>query len=76
MAQGQSRKIEIFTAGCAMCNETVDLVKRIAGSNHDIEVHDMHQAHIAARGKAARNSKPAECGRRRQARGVLCWAGT
>jgi glutaredoxin 3 len=51
MAQGQRRKIEIFTAGCATCNETVDLVKRIAGSNHDVEIHDMHQAHIAARAK-------------------------
>jgi glutaredoxin len=51
MAQGQRRKIEIFTAGCAACNETVDLVKRIAGSNHDIEIHDMHQAQIAARAK-------------------------
>lgn len=45
------KKIEIFTAGCATCNETVDLVKRIAGANHDIEIHDMHQAHIAARAK-------------------------
>jgi len=51
MAQGQRRKIEIFTAGCATCNETVDLVKRIAGSNHDIEIHDMHQAHVATRAK-------------------------
>jgi glutaredoxin 3 len=51
MAQGQRRKIEIFTAGCATCNETVELVKRIAGSNHDIEIHDMHQAQIAARAK-------------------------
>ena len=51
MAQSQRRKIEIFTAGCAICNETVDLVKRIAGSNHDIEIHDMDQAHIAERAK-------------------------
>ena len=38
MAQGQRRKIEIFTAGCATCNETVELVKRIAGSAHEIEI--------------------------------------
>jgi hypothetical protein len=25
--------------------------KRIAGSNHDIEIHDMHQPHIATRAK-------------------------
>ena len=51
MAQGQRRKVEVFTAGCAACNETVELVKRIAGSTHDIEIHDMHQAHIAVRAK-------------------------
>ena len=51
MAQGHRRKIEIFTAGCATCNETVELVKRIARSSHDIEIHDMHQAHIAVRAK-------------------------
>ena len=51
MAQGHRKKIEIFTAGCSTCRETVDLVKRIAGAAHDIEIHDMHQAHIAARAK-------------------------
>ena len=51
MVQGQRRKIEIFSAGCSTCKETVELVKRIAGSTHDIEIHDMHQAHIAARAK-------------------------
>jgi glutaredoxin len=45
----QKKKIEIYTAGCSTCNEAVELVKRIAGSNHDIEILDMHQAHIAAR---------------------------
>jgi hypothetical protein len=49
MAQGQRKKIEIFTAGCLTCNETVELV--IAGSSHDIEIHDMHQPHIAAQAK-------------------------
>jgi len=47
----QKRKIEIFTAGCSTCSETVELVKRIAGSAHDIEILDMHQAGIAARAK-------------------------
>ena len=51
MAQGQRRRIEIYTAGCSTCNETVELVKRIVGSAHDIEVHDMHQAYIAAQAK-------------------------
>jgi len=29
----------------------VDLVKRIAGSAHDVEILDMHQADVAARAK-------------------------
>lgn len=47
----QRRRIQIFTAGCPTCSETVDLVKRIAGSAHDVEILDMHQADVAARAK-------------------------
>ena len=32
-------------------SETVEMVKRIAGSAHDIEIHDMHQGHVSARAK-------------------------
>jgi glutaredoxin 3 len=46
------KKIEIFTAGCSTCNETVELVKRIAGAAHDFEIHDMHQPNISARAKS------------------------
>lgn len=51
MAQGERKKIEIFSAGCSTCKKTVELVRRIAGAAHDIEIHDMHQAHIAAQAK-------------------------
>ena len=54
----ERRKIEIFSAGCATCHETVDLVRRIAGANHDIEIHDMHQAGVAARAKHGIRSLP------------------
>jgi predicted thioredoxin/glutaredoxin len=47
----ERRKIEIFTAGCTTCTETVELVKRIAGTTHDVEILDMHRADIAARAK-------------------------
>jgi hypothetical protein len=33
--------------GLLNVQETVDLVRRIAGAADDIEIHDMHQAHIA-----------------------------
>ena len=47
----QRKKIEIFSAGCSSCSETVELVKRIAGATHDVEILDMHQAPIAAQAK-------------------------
>ena len=58
MAQSERRRIEIYSAGCSTCHETVEFVRRIAGSNHDIEIHDMHQAHMAA-GPATWDSEPA-----------------
>jgi glutaredoxin len=45
------RKIEIFSAGCATCNETIEMVKKLAGSDHEIEIHDMHQKEVATRAK-------------------------
>ena len=47
----QKRKIEIFSAGCATCKETIDMVKKVAGSDHEVEIHDMHQQDVAARAK-------------------------
>jgi hypothetical protein len=49
MAQGQRREIEIYTAGCSTCNETVELVKRIAHSAHDIEVRRQNNTGSEAR---------------------------
>jgi hypothetical protein len=45
------RKIEIFSAGCATCKETIEMVRKIAGNEHDIEIHDMHKEAIASRAK-------------------------
>jgi glutaredoxin len=43
--------IEIFSAGCSICNETIDMVKRIAESDHTLQVHDMQHGDTAARAK-------------------------
>ncbi len=45
------RKIEIFSAGCPACEETVQIVNAIACPSCDIEVLDMHQPDVAARAK-------------------------
>lgn len=46
-----AQKIEVFSAGCRACEETVELVKRVAGVSHKVDVLDMHQADVAARAK-------------------------
>jgi glutaredoxin 3 len=45
------KKIEIFSAGCSICKETIELVKRIAGSAHEVVIHDMHKSEAAAKAK-------------------------
>jgi len=45
------KKIEVFSAGCSTCEETIEIVKKIAGSAHDVVIHDMHQADVASKAK-------------------------
>ena len=42
-------RIEIFSAGCPVCNETVELVKRLAGAYCEVTVLDMNDEDVAAR---------------------------
>ena len=46
-----TRTIEIFTAGCPACEETVQLVNRVACPSCDVSVLDMRDAQVAARAK-------------------------
>lgn len=43
------RKIEVFSAGCHVCEQTVELVKRIACDSCDVTVLDLHNAEVASR---------------------------
>ena len=43
--------IEIFSAGCSTCKETIDLVKKVAGADHHVQVLDMQHGDTAARAK-------------------------
>lgn len=45
------RKIEIFSAGCAVCDGVVEQVKHMACSSCDITVLDMQDQNIADRAK-------------------------
>jgi len=44
------KKVEIFSAGCSACKETIEMVKRIA-STHEVTIHDMNRSEIATRAK-------------------------
>ena len=46
------RQVEVFSAGCGACQETIDLINQIACPSCEITVHDMHDAGVAKRAKA------------------------
>ncbi|RLB64463.1 MAG: hypothetical protein DRH08_09565 [Deltaproteobacteria bacterium] len=45
------RKVEIFSAGCQICQEAVAQVKQLACPSCQVEVLDMQDATVAARAK-------------------------
>lgn len=66
----RKRKVEVFSAGCAVCEETVALVQRLACPSCEVTVHDMRDINVAKRAKAlgvrsvpavAVNGKLADC---------------
>ncbi len=48
----RKRKVEIFSAGCGCCEDTVKLVESIACPSCDITVLDMKQDEVAERAKS------------------------
>ena len=44
--------VEVFTAGCPVCQSGVELVREVAGPDHEVIIADVHQDADAAR-KAA-----------------------
>ncbi len=45
------RKIEVFSAGCPACEETIELVNRAACPSCEVSVLDMNDPQVAARAK-------------------------
>ena len=45
------RKIEVFSAGCPACAETVKLVQQIACSSCEVEVLDMNKPEVATKAR-------------------------
>ena len=47
----RKRKIEIFSAGCPVCQETIDLVNRLACPSCEVSVLDMNEPDAESRAK-------------------------
>jgi hypothetical protein len=45
------RKIEVFSAGCPVCQETIDLVNQVACPSCEVSVLDMNDTAVASRAK-------------------------
>ena len=45
-----AKKIEVFSAGCSVCKETIEVVKRLAGSQ-EVVIHDMNKSEVAKKAK-------------------------
>ena len=46
-----TRTIEIFSAGCSTCTETIEMVQRAACPSCDVTILDMHDPAVAQRAK-------------------------
>jgi glutaredoxin 3 len=46
-----TRTIEIFSAGCPACEDTIALINRVACSSCEVTVLDMHTPEVASRAK-------------------------
>ncbi len=45
------RKIEVFSAGCPVCDETIESIKGIACDSCEVSVLDIHDPNVAERAK-------------------------
>jgi len=45
------RKIEVFSAGCPACQETIDRVNQVACPACEVSILDMNDASVASRAK-------------------------
>jgi glutaredoxin 3 len=46
------RKVEVFSAGCAACNEVIETVRRAACPSCEVIVQDMKDINVAKRAKS------------------------
>lgn len=49
-----TRKIEVFSAGCSVCEDTIALINRIACPSCEVEILDMHKPDVTRKAKQYR----------------------
>lgn len=47
----KKRGVEVFSAGCSVCDDTAALVNKLACRSCDVVIHDMREPEAAARAK-------------------------
>jgi len=47
----KKRQVEIFSAGCPACQETIDLIKKISCTSCEIKILDMNDSLVSQRAK-------------------------
>jgi hypothetical protein len=47
-----SRKIQVFSAGCAVCEDTISLINRLACPSCEVEILDMRDVAVAKKAKS------------------------
>jgi glutaredoxin len=47
----EKRQVEVFTAGCPVCDDTIELVRRIASDSCEVTVIDVRDAAVARRAR-------------------------
>jgi len=52
------RKVEVFTAGCFLCDEAVETIKSLACSDCEVIVYDLHKEGIDKAKEYGVNSVP------------------
>jgi len=51
MVKNLTRKVEIFSAGCIVCKDAIELVERLSCSSCDVVVLDMNSPEVADRAR-------------------------
>ena len=51
MGNPKQHRIDVYSSECAICEDTLELVQRLAGSDHQVFIHDVRRSDIALRAK-------------------------